>query len=292
MFDALVIGHVTRDLIAIEGAGHREQPGGAAYYTAMVLAGLGLDVAVLTKVAADDDALVLGGLEARGVTVVRGRAPVTTRFENIYAGPDLERRTQRLTSIAPPFAAPDLGDIEARLFCLGPLIGADMAPGFLAAVAARGGRVALDVQGLMREVRGGAVHPRAWREKAAGLASVDVLKADLAEARLLSGAAEPERAARHLADLGPGEVVITMAAEGALVLADGALHPIPALAPRAIVDPTGCGDSFLAGYLARRLGGDDAAAAGRFAAALATAKLERAGPFTGDAAEVRARLRA
>lgn len=292
MFDVCVIGHVTRDLIAIEGAGRREQPGGAAYYAAMALPGLGLDVAVLTKVAADDDALVLGGLEARGVTVVRGRAPVTTRFENFYAGPDLERRTQRVTSIAPPFAAADLGDIEARLFCLGPLSGADMAPGFLAAVAARGGRVALDVQGLLREVEGGAVRPREWREKAAGLAFVDVLKADLGEARLLSGAAEPDRAARAIARLGPREVVITMGPKGALVLADGALYPIPALAPRAIVDPTGCGDSFLAGYLARRLGGDDAAAAGRFAAALATATLERAGPFTGDAAEVRARLRA
>ncbi|MCZ6523078.1 MAG: hypothetical protein O7A68_04325, partial [Alphaproteobacteria bacterium] len=150
MFDVFVIGHFTRDLIAIEGAGRREQPGGAAYYAAMALAGLGLDVAVLTKVAADDDALVLGGLEAGGVTVVRGRAPVTTRFENIYAGPDLERRTQRVTSIAPPFTAPDLGDIEARLFCLGPLSGADMALPFIAAVAARGGRVALDVQGLVR----------------------------------------------------------------------------------------------------------------------------------------------
>ncbi len=290
MFDVLVIGHVTRDLIAIEGGGHREQPGGAAYYAAMALAGLGLDVAVLTKVAADDDALVLGGLEAGGVTVVRGRAQVTTRFENIYAGPGLERRSQRVTAIAPPFAAPDLGDIEARLFCLGPLSGADMALGFIEAVAARGGRVALDVQGLVREVEGAAVRPREWSEKAAGLAFVDVLKADLGEARLLSGAAEPERAARAIARLGPREVVITMGPKGALVLADGALHPIPALAPRRVVDPTGCGDSFLAGYLARRLGGDDAAAAGRFAAALATVKLERAGPFIGDAAEVFRRL--
>jgi len=289
MFDVCVVGHVTRDLVSMAGAERREQPGGTAYYAAMAYAALGLDAAVVTKVAAEDEPL-LDDLQARGVTIVSGRAEATTTFENTYSGPDLHQRTQRATSIAPPFAPDDLGALAAGLYHLGPLTGGDMPARFIAALAARGGRLALDVQGLVRELEGGAVRPRHWPDKAAGLALVDVVKADAREARLLSGEPEPARAARRIAHLGPAEVVITLGAKGSLVVSEGRLHRVPAFPPRRLVDPTGCGDSYLAGYLARRLGGDDAAAAGRFAAALATCKLERAGPFAGDAAEVRARL--
>jgi sugar/nucleoside kinase (ribokinase family) len=292
MFDVCVIGHVTRDRVSMAGGERREQPGGTAYYAAMAYAGLGLDVAVVTKVAAADEGPLLGDLEGRGVTVVCELAEATTTFENTYSGAGLDQRTQKVTAMAPPFAADDLGDLEAGLYHLGPLTAADMAAGFIAAVAARDGRLALDVQGLMREVVGDVARPRDWPDKTAGLAPVDVVKADAGEARLLSGAAEPARAARRIARLGPAEVVITLGAGGSLVLAEGRHFSIPAFPPRRLVDPTGCGDSYLAGYLYHSLGSDDAEAAGRFAAALAACKLERAGPFMGDAADVRARLRA
>ena len=56
--------------------------------------------------------------------------------------------------------------------------------------------------------------------------------------------------------------------------------------------PTGAGDSFMAGYLFQRLKGMDVPAAGRFAAALATVKLERQGAFSGTEAEVWTRAEA
>ncbi len=95
---------------------------------------------------------------------------------------------------------------------------------------------------------------------------------------------------RALAAFGPEEVIVTLGGAGALVWAEGRAYPIAAVAPRALVDPTGAGDSFMAGYLFRRLASDDIAAAGRFGAALAACKLARSGAFTGDAREVRALL--
>ncbi len=56
------------------------------------------------------------------------------------------------------------------------------------------------------------------------------------------------------------------------------------------MDATGCGDSYGAGYVFHRTRADDAAAAGRFAAALATLALEQSGPFAGGADSVSARL--
>ena len=55
------------------------------------------------------------------------------------------------------------------------------------------------------------------------------------------------------------------------------------MAPRGIydevVDATGCGDTYSAGYLYKRLQGANPVEAGKFAAAMCTIKLEHNGPF-------------
>jgi adenosine kinase len=44
-------------------------------------------------------------------------------------------------------------------------------------------------------------------------------------------------------------LVVTLGGEGSVIHADGATYMIPAVKPRAIVDPTGCGDAYRAGLL-------------------------------------------
>jgi sugar/nucleoside kinase (ribokinase family) len=56
------------------------------------------------------------------------------------------------------------------------------------------------------------------------------------------------------------------------------------------VDATGCGDTYMAGYLYQRVRGAAIREAGEFAAAMATLKIEASGPFTGTRAEVLALL--
>jgi ribokinase len=74
------------------------------------------------------------------------------------------------------------------------------------------------------------------------------------EARALTGEADPERAARALAERF-GEVVVTLGAEGALWTDGAEVVRVPAEAVAAVVDSTGAGDAFAAGYLAARTGG-------------------------------------
>ena len=88
-----------------------------------------------------------------------------------------------------------------------------------------------------------------WPDKLNGLAYVDVLKANREEAVILSGEEDPEQAARKISALGPEEVVITLGGEGALILANGRVHRISSVAPSAVVDPTGVGDTYSAGYI-------------------------------------------
>ncbi len=69
---------------------------------------------------------------------------------------------------------------------------------------------------------------------------------------------------------------MTLGERGSVVYADGTLEQIPAT-PVAGADPTGAGDAFMAGYLARRRVGDPPAAAARRATALVAALLAGSG---------------
>ncbi len=75
--------------------------------------------------------------------------------------------------------------------------------------------------------------------------------------RSVFGDASPEECARRIGGYGVAEVVVKDGANPCLVSANGRLVPVaPGVVP-AIVDTTGAGDSFSAGYLAARLAGRD-----------------------------------
>lgn len=290
MFDVCIIGHVTRDIIRLHRRASNEMPGGVSYYAGMALRSLGLETAVISKAAKKDADEIMAKLQRIGVRTYCSATAATTVFENDYSGDGLEIRDQRVRSVASAFDPRDLGRLRAKIFHLGPLTDGEMSVGFLKAVSRRRGRVFLDVQGFLRRIDHGQVHLVDWRDKREGLVHVDILKANLPEARILSGEDDPEGAARAIADLGPAEVVVTLGGEGSLLLASGRVYRVPAFQPRAMADPTGCGDSYSAGYIFCRLQSDDIEAAGRFAAALATLKLQCNGPFVGDAREIRVLL--
>jgi len=282
MFDICVIGPITRDIIRIAGKPQKEMPGGVVYYASHTYRSLGLRTAVITKAVQQDADELLQELRQIGVQTYCRHSDSTTVFENVYKGGNLDCREQSVASVAAPFTSVDLADMEARAFHLGPLTESDMDPVFIEAVSRRGERVGLDVQGLLRKVVNGKVQPIDWAEKRAGLAYVDALKADLQEAQLLSGKEDPEQAAYQIAEFGPSEVIITLGSRGSLILAQGKLQRIPAYSPPQIVDATGCGDTYFAGYIFQRLKSGDVAAAGRFATAVAMLKLGHDGPFSGS----------
>lgn len=79
---------------------------------------------------------------------------------------------------------------------------------------------------------------------------VDIVFAGLEEARLAVGAVdEAEEAARRIASMGPGQVVIKLGADGAMAFVDGQVFRQDAL-PIDALDTVGAGDAFVAGYLA------------------------------------------
>jgi sugar/nucleoside kinase (ribokinase family) len=289
-FDACVIGPVARDVNAIGGREQPPQPGGAAWYSSMVYAALGLAVAVVTRVAAADEPALLGGLRRHGIAVFNLGARVSTTFRNIYdpANPDLRR--QRVDAVAPPIRVRDLPALDARIWQVGPLTGADVSAGVIARCIATGGLVGLDVQGLTRRIAGGAVGPARPARRPTHLRRLNVLKADEEELLIHTGAGELAAAVDKVRHAGVREVLVTQASRGSTIYGPDGAIAIDPLPPRRNVDPTGCGDTYLAAYLAARLASDDLRACGMFAAAAATLKMESAGPLDAGRSEILARL--
>jgi len=290
IFDVCVLGHITKD-VAITPEGVRVAPGGTAYYTAVALKHLGARVAVITKLR-DTDAFLLHELEKEHIPVFLGHSGATTTFRNEYPEGTATRQ-QWVKDVAEPFTFGDVSRCDAAIFHLGPLTKGDIPPELIRLLATKA-QVSMDVQGFVRDMgkrgRGWVrVRQRAWKEKREVLAFVNILKASEDEADILCPGLHLSEIARELSGYGPQEVVITCGADPSLVYCAGNTYRIPAYAPRntGAVDPTGCGDTYMAGYLFYRQKTDRLDEAGKFAAITAFVKLERGGPFTGGEKDVR-----
>lgn len=104
------------------------------------------------------------------------------------------------------------------------------------------------------------------------VAGADVLLPNLAEAQLLSGISDAAGAAEALQKRFP-VVAVTAGAGGAVVASSGSVihHPAPRVA--GVVDPTGAGDAFTAGFLAGWLRDANPARAARSGVELAARAL-------------------
>jgi sugar/nucleoside kinase (ribokinase family) len=285
-FEVCVIGHVSRDINAIGGVELQPSPGGAAYYSTMVYRRLGLRTAVVTLVAAPD-APLLHELTDAGVSVFNLPTEVTTTFQNIYPVPqNLDLRVQRVDACAGTIAAGALPDLSARIWHIGPLTETDVELAMITRCAEIGGLIGMDVQGLTRVVIEGEVRARAPVERMDYLRHVGVLKADDAEILTYTGARDIETAVARVRAAGAREVLVTHASAGATIYGPRSARHVEAVPPRRSVDTTGCGDTFLAAYLARRLTSDDLRECGEFAAAAASINIEAVGAFRGTSAAI------
>ncbi|MEV8566363.1 PfkB family carbohydrate kinase [Streptomyces sp. NPDC051322] len=113
------------------------------------------------------------------------------------------------------------------------------------------------------------------------LASVDVLRADAAEAELLAGGPvrtvpDAQSLGHRLLTKGPGLVALALPEVGDLLVRPDGSHLLP-LSDVPVVDPTGAGDAFTAGLITGLRDGADVLSAGRLASAAASATVQRLG---------------
>lgn len=285
-FDIAFVGHYTKDTIVYPHL-TRTVDGGAFNYGANVAVRMGLRVAVVTRLA-HEDRHVVEELERLGVTAFATATPASTCLRLIYPTANLDERTIELTSSAGPFTVDEVAGIDAKAFVIGASVRGEVPVEVVETLAAKGGILALDVQGFLRIARDGTLTFDGWPGREEILRRVTVLKTDTVEARLITGESDRYVAARHLAAFGPREILLTRGG-GVLVHTGGNFYEAP-FEVQEVRGRSGRGDTCTSAYLSRRLTADPADAVA-WAAAVTSLKLEAEGPFRRDVAEVEALYR-
>lgn len=283
MTDICCIGHITLDKV-ITPRFEAHMPGGTAFYFAKALKNFDHEGFKLVTSLGDTEMDVVEELRADGIDVDVIPSRKSVYFENKY-GEDMNNRTQRVLAKADPFTEENLKDVDSKIYHLGTLLADDFDLDVIKALAGKG-IVSVDVQGYLRKVVGEDVVHVDYDKKREAMPYISILKANEKEMEVLTGTSDPHEAARILADWGCKEVLLTLGDKGSLIYTGGEFYNIPALPPTDLVDATGCGDTYMAGYLYKRSRGASYQEAGTFAAAMCTLKLAKKGPFSGTEEDV------
>jgi sugar/nucleoside kinase (ribokinase family) len=233
----------------------RELSGGSAGNTAAGIAALGLKAGFVGQVATDQ----LGGIYAHDITsvgvefVVAPRAAVgATARSLILVTPDAQRTMNTFLGAA-QMLGPDAIDParveEAKIVYLEgylwdpPAARAAMEKAMAAARSA-GTRVAFTLSDTFVVDRHRADLNRLLEQR-----QIDILFSNEAEITHLAGTDDVERAIAAVAP-SVGTLVVTRSEHGAIAMRDGERASVPAEPIEALVDTTGAGDLFAAGFLA------------------------------------------
>ncbi len=282
MFQFCCIGHLTLDTI-ITPTHTLQMAGGTAFYFSHAINSVTSSYQLITRVGEQEQYFV-DALMQSGITVNAAISPTSIHFENSYPQHS-DDRVQRVLSKASPFHETDFMAVDASLIHLGPLLSDDMSTDFMISLAEKG-KLSLDVQGLLRNVVLEQVVPAHWQDMVLVLPHIHYLKLNEMELRQLTGEQDLVIGAHKLLASGAKEVIVTSGSKGSFILHAEGIITIPPYRPASEIDATGCGDTYMAGYLFQREQGKSVAEAGHFASAMAALKMERSGPFSGTVEQV------
>lgn len=266
---------------------------GCSTNAALALAKLGEKVRLIGSIGEDFKSSFIQSLEKLGIESYIAPSKESGGFSLIYYD-DFGNRTLDLLG-----RANGIGTIAADLYkdseavLIGPILG-EVSLEEIAKIRENfGGLFFCDPQGLLRNAddKGRIFHEKAdGIEKA--LAQFDIVKPNELEAKVLTGIdcrKEPHKAAETMKGWGPKLVIVTLAELGSLIYDGKDFVEIP---PYEIdlVDATGAGDTYMAGFTFEYLRTGDLRKSGCFASCVSSIMIEQVGPeFRMEENEVRRR---
>lgn len=257
----------------------RMSPAGTAGGTAVVLARLGAEVSSYGAVGTDplgDTLLALLEREGVATTGLVRKDGHQTSASVIPVRPGGDRPAWHCIGANGALTPEDLPSLAGFdvVHLGGPeFLGGEAAGQVLAAARAAGARTSLDV------LAPGDPDMLAWIADA--LPHADFLLPNDEQVLGFTGASSLEEGARLLVDRGVGCVAVTQGARGALVVTADEVVEVPAYDVE-VVDTTGCGDAFSAGFLRGVVLGGDLAAAARLGCATAAQVAQGLGTDAGS----------
>jgi sugar/nucleoside kinase (ribokinase family) len=280
-YDVLYIGNYTKDTI-VSPAGTKVVDGGAVNYAAHAAARLGRKVAVVTRLAKEDEAVV-ERLTQSGIDCYVTYTPQSTQLILEYPTTDPDIRTLSVRSVAGSITPGEVEKLDAKVAVIGASLRGEVGLDVIHALKEKKMLVVADMQGFVRVLRRNELKYEPWGEMQATLAQLDIVKSDAVEAEFLTGETDIRKAAKFYAESGPREIVLTRK-NGLLIYAEGKFHELN-FYPARLDGRSGRGDTCIGTYVAQRLSLPPRAA-GIWAAAVTSLKMENVGPFNRSLSEV------
>jgi sugar/nucleoside kinase (ribokinase family) len=280
-FDVVCVGNYTKDTI-VSPAGVTYVDGGAMNYAAHASIRLGMRVAVVTRLA-EEDQRVIDNLNQVGVRDFVRYTPFSTCVKLEYPTTNPDLRYLYVTSTAGSITIDQVAFFQTRAAVIGTTLRGEVGLDVIHALRDRVEWLAADVQGFVRVLRGQSLVYEPWPEMQTVLSCIDILKSDAVEAEFLTGESDIHKAAQYFTGLGAREVVLTHK-DGLLVVAGGQFFEF-GFYPQKMDGRSGRGDTCLGAYTSMRLSMTPAQA-GMRAAALTSLKMETLGPFNRSRTEV------
>jgi sugar/nucleoside kinase (ribokinase family) len=209
----------------------------------------------------------------------------------IYPSPNVDERQLYLIRSAGFYRIEEMPPMEPSLIHLGGLSDQEFTLDFMRGLKERGFRLSLDMQSFVFrvDVRSGLITLRDVPDKEEILGMVETVKLDVAEAKALTGTDDLAGAAAVVAHWGCPEVLITRS-DGVLAYREGKVY-FERFTNRSVEGRTGRGDTTMGAYLGRRME-HPVQDSLKFAAALASIKMETPAPFAGTLEDVLERMKA
>ncbi len=276
--DIVILGHLARDIIEIDGTSYTSL-GGAVYYGGIAGSHMGLKIIVITRLKQEDFPL-LEVFKKNGIRYFANPSKETSGLRNIYSSKNMEFRGYQPLGFAGLFNKEDIPEFKSlpKFFVLGNIVVGEVDLELLEYIKNKFNNVCLDIQGFIRFRDHGKVFYSTISQKEMKeiISHVDVLKLDQTEAEILTNSQNITQAAKKLAEFGPNEILITHE-KGVSVFTSNAKFRFPWKNFKS-VGRTGRGDTAFISYLGSRLKKKPEESL-KFAAALTSLKLESPGPF-------------
>jgi sugar/nucleoside kinase (ribokinase family) len=279
MYDIVVIGHLLRErIIFADGKEAGPLLGGPASYSAAAAGSLGIKVGLVTKIGTDMPECLLKVFESIGVDtkgMMVGKKSTSNLLVYDKEGGKRLEFLNRAENII--FEDIPLEYLNSRFFLIS-AVNYEVSENLISELHGKGKRLSMELSGF-----GGASSQigRTKEEKIRMLSRVtryfNIVKGGREDySRIFGDTESPERTVKRFLDWGAEISIVTLGENGSIVVSNKEcvkIAPIPAR----VVDVTGAGDVWHAGFVSEYLKSGDIKKAGQFACAVASAVIEKSG---------------
>lgn len=273
----ITIGPVTQDLI-ITKSNKKSKTGGAVYFQSFVFEEFYPDYLVITN--CGDSRLIDDFPNKNKVKLIK--KDNTHYFINEYPNNDDERiQSSNFSNI--PITKEELSDIlpeNIDAFIINPLNAFDFPNETIDYLKSFNVPIYMSLQGFLRypseEMNENAysISLKLTSETISSISNINGLFLDECEAEILFKN-------KDVKEFNIDEIIITNGSKGSRVLADKE-YQIQAVKCDNIIDSTGCGDTYMAAYISKKLTTKSILKSANFASKIASDKLSFFGPFKSD----------